>query len=551
MTISKTAWLSFLAKYGRSIQPSAQGEVSDAVEKKRGVRLCVNDILAQLRSTSISYYKDSEGFVHSTTCDQFVRKVFEEAFETLITTDVEIYVVCLDAYGRRPREKTATTVMRSKRARPEEAPEQLPLPPGQSYYFLDGQPMPGALDLIFDTPAAKREFYVYITLYFIADETRSRIPPGKTLILSGGALDYDDGFRNMAPLEITRAGFEVREDWASPHIGEGDIDVWNWVYRFPKMDFHVYSHDADVVLIGLLQMRRLLELCPNRRGWVVTRRSVDTEEVSETYKTNLAKRRCLREELYKDVVDRTNDKTRAYVLAGASFAASSSSSAPREVRRPNMVRFYIDIVDVYRDVIEDAKAHISAENKCPNLVEIYVLGFILASDMHDYIQTKRISRNVGSHFVWNVFEQCIYAFRRLVKVYHYAELDGSPIFHYTVNVEVLTDLIHAVYREKAIAAIKPDNKTHDRLCMAREESYRKNIGAHGPSIEDIWVVASQCAWLLQYWGNGPVPGYKPVDGTDTDEDGHSVYGYTPKGWADTVFQEGVKRICPPIPTRVL
>lgn len=548
MTISRTAWTSFLNKYGRCIQPDREtGQTAKEVDDKVGITLCVDDILAKLRGTSISYYRDYDGGVQHSTCMRFVETVFEDVFMTLTNTDVNTYVVCIDAYGRRPPEKAATTAKRSKRARPEEAPEQLPIPAGQSFYFLDHQPMPGPINLIFDTPAAKREFYVYITLFFTLDKTRLLIPPGKRIILSGGAMELEDGFTNMPPIEVTRKKFKIRHEWASPHVGEGDIDVWTWVYRFHDMNFHVISHDADVVLIGLLQMRRLLEKYPTRQGWVVTRRSVATEAVDTSYQANLAKRHCLRKELYDTVLAQTQDRTQAYIAAGASFA-SSSSSEPSTARRPCWVRYHIDIVRVYQDIIEDAQQHISAANKCPNLVEIYVLAFILSSEEHDYIQTKELSRNVGSHYVWSTFDQYMYNFSSLVKVYELSSLGDFPIFYYSVNKQVLAELVRAFYYEKAKASIKAENKTHAQLVKAQQKSFTSNLEKNGPSDERIWVVAAQCAWLLQYWGNGPVPGYKSVDGTDVDEDGHSVYGYTPTGWAETVYQHGIKRICPPIPT---
>lgn len=576
MTISKSAWHSFLRRYRRCIQPDPEtGVTARDIELAVGIQLVAEDILGRMRGTSISFFELADGTARCSTCREFLDRVFFDVFDVLERTGVEVYVVSIDAYGRRPEEKMATSLERSKRARPEEAPDMLPLPRGQNFYFLDSRPMPGPVNMIFETPAAKREFYVYMTLYWTLD-VRERIPPGKRVILSGGAMELNDDFMVMPPLEITRDGWEIRHEWDSPQIGEGDIDVWNWVYRFPDMNFHVCSHDADVVLIGMLQMRRLLKKSPARRGWAVTRRSIETHAIDERYKANLAKRHCLRKKTYDAVLKETQDPAQAYVAAGGSFA-SSSSAEPSDVRRPTWVYYHIDLVQVYQDIIKDARLHVEAEHKraapttttfpdevgaelsareatlakqikfCPNFVETYVLAFILASDKHDYIQTKLISRNVGTQHVWAAFEKRMYAFAGLVEVYKKDLLGDNRTFYYVVDKQVMSELVRAFYREKAEASIKEENKTYSQLVAAREKSYTKNIGGHGPSESEVWVVASQCAWLLQYWGNGPVPDYVSVRGADIDVDGNSVYGYTPKGWAKRVVEAGIKRVCPPLP----
>lgn len=546
MTISKSAWLSIIRKYAHCIQPDPINNVTkEDVTKKVGIDLCVSDVLAGLRSTSVKFKQNAEGDITWSTCREFVETAFDDVFVTLAHTNVKVYVICLDAFGRRRPEKTATAIKRSKRARPSEAPEQLLLKPGQEFFFRDEDPMPGPVDLIFNTPAAKAELYEYITL-FLSVIARSRIPDGKTLYLSGG-LKIENRFTenpltpvNLPPIEITNAGWCYREDFYSPSISEGDVDVWQWVHRFPDMNFHVYSYDADVILIGLLQMRRILTNNSTRQGWVVTRRSVSSSIVDERHTINLAKRQRIRKELYDTTLLRTQDASEAYLRAGGSFAEESK----RSPRRPNWVVYHLNLTTIYADMLKDAEAHHIAQKYIPNLVETYVLAFILSSDEHDFIQTKLLSRNVGSEFVWTAFEKEIYAFHDFVTVYTDAENPNSNKFYYVVNTDALRSLVTAFYREKANAAIKEGKKSLEKLHAAREKSFSNNISAHGPTVEQINVVASQCAWVLQYWGNGPVPDYTVVDGTTPDEHGNSVYGYTSSGWAETVCG-GVYRVCPP------
>jgi hypothetical protein len=438
-------------------------------------------------------------------------------------------------------EKLATAIKRGKRSRPEEAPEQLAMPDGQTLYFLDTQPLPGHMDMIFDTPAAKMEFYEYITNFFTAEDVRARIPAGKRIIFSGGVQILNAAklnYINLPPLEVEHDTWNIRDDWNSPHIREGDIDVWNWVYRFPDMNFHVHSYDADVVLIGMLQMRRLLKKTPERKGWVVTRRSVASQTPDERYARNLEKQRCLRKETYDTVLARTQDAEKAYVAAGGSF----SESEPSRARRPTWVTYFIDLVSVYYDIVRDAIEHGSDAN----FVEVYVLALILSSEEHDYIQTKSISHNVGCQYVWSTFEKNMHHFRDLVNVYKHGLINDNRTFYYAVDKEVISELIRSFYREKAAASIKTEKKTPAQYEAACEKSFASNFSKNGPSDSQVWVVASQCAWLLQYWGNGPVPNYECVNGTQLDEDGNSVYGFNARGWAEKVLEKGIKRICPPV-----
>ncbi|MFY7867955.1 MAG: hypothetical protein ACOVQN_00535 [Exiguobacterium sp.] len=546
MTISKTAWRSFLIKYASCIEPGAEGVVAREVELKIDIQLCVNDILAQLRGTSISYFRQEDGSVGHSTCLEFLDRVFAEVFKVLEDTSVTTYVICIDPYGMRPIEKTATAIKRSKRARPEDAPEQLEMPYGQPFYFVDQAPMPGSINLIFETPRAKMEFYEYITAYFKAEKTRERIPEGKCIILSGG-LEITDWaqrtYRNLPPVVFSHSSYIIREDWAAPHIREGDIDVLRWVYHFSSMNFHVCSYDADVVLICMLQMRRILKKNKDRKGWVVTRRSVSSQYPDDRYAANLEKRRCLRKEIYDTVLEQTQDPTQAHVAAGGSFA----ESAPSTMRRPSWVIYYINMVTIYKAIVNDALSSGYDARVAPNLMEIYVLAFILSSEDHDYIQTKAISHNVGSQFVWSTFEKQASSFLDLVSVYKHSVVNDNRMLYYVVDKEVLFDLVRAFYREKAEASIKEEGKTAAQLISARDKSYLTNFTKNGPSDSQVWLVASQCAWLLQYWGNGPIPGYEWVDGTIVSGEGESVYGFTSLGWAEKVLEKGKKRICPPVP----
>jgi hypothetical protein len=112
--------------------------------------------------------------------------------------------------------------------------------------------------------------------------------------------------------------------------------------------------------------------------------------------------------------------------------------------------------------------------------------------------------------------------------------------------------------------LKPSkkNNTPEKLDKARQLKadgmFTKNV-----SKDDIQVVAAQCAWVLQYWGNGAFSGYTIADGLTLDENGNSLYGYesvdkhgkTPNGedgngWAKKVTHT-LTKFSPPIPDGLL
>jgi L-fucose isomerase-like protein len=123
----------------------------------------------------------------------------------------------------------------------------------------------------------------------------------------------------------------------------------------------------------------------------------------------------------------------------------------------------------------------------------------------------------------------------------------GKIHYYAVDTGALKRLVQCAYMEKAIESLGPSkkNNTEEKLEKARKLKAEKMFKDNVPE-DNIQIIAAQCAWVLQYWGNGIFSNYDIVDGLLVDEHGKSIYGYNKNGWADCVSHTELK-IAPPLP----
>ena len=535
MTIGKQVISVIINKFGDNVQPNDNRPTVDAeIQFKTGIPLVTYDILGLLRSTTI--LKSScpvTGLDVRMTCRAFVNSVFKtSAFASLLIESVQVVVVCIDRFGARRIEKMATTLSR-KRRREDGQPDFIPLPPGQHRYFEDDKPMPGELSDIFECTHIKAEFYEYISQVFASERTRAIIPDGKRLILSCGVhIDPETrAVEVLHPLEVRRDGVRAMEECNNSEISEGDLDAVYWAeHVFPEMDVHVHSYDSDVLLILMMVVRRLLSKNANRKVWFITRRS--TESRAPT--TREVRQRTLREQrrvITFDTVSERYGVEEGYRVAGKmytdeSIAASSSSSSSTIFRAVPITKDrYFNVTEICKLLYAEANARLSSRGlEMKNPVEVNVLALLLSSDKHDYIQTRKISPGVGTQFVWPAFSNNLWRFSQLIEL-DIDEKTGQ--YQYTICMQSLRDFALSIYDEKGSAVIKAKDF---------------------PSIQALHKLAAQCVWTMQYWGNGTIPGYKVVDGTTTNADGQSIFGYTSAGWADSVCDdvviEKMVRCCP-------
>jgi len=606
MTISKSAWNEIITEYRKHVLVKRAGDPNEApqdVIEADGIDLVCEDILARLRTTAIPQFIDPEsGDLRRITCAGFMQNLLTEPLKTLHNTPVDTYVICIDPYGMRRGEKLGTFLQRQRPVAPG-APEFLTMPLGQTRFFEDNAEMPGTMELIFNTPQAKAELYEYLTELLRSGDFRKDIPDGKVLILSGALkITREEGVpfskkcvTLLPPLKVTREGYSYIDEINSDHISEGDVDVWRWVDYFKTKAFRVKSYDCDVFLAGLLQMRHIMANNPTRQGWFVTRRSIGSVEYTEEQVQKKESMKILKSAAYITALQSTGSVNEAYRASGglvpaASLLASCSSSAvsddpsghndpelylpsdiPRKRMRsvPDWAEHHIDMFGIYDEIIKEAYQLV--ETHClplQNPVETYVMCICLASDKHDYIQTKRVSPGIGPHFLWKALKPNLWKIGDMVRVCkpppNFALPYPERTHFYEVNVESLTTLVKCAYQLKAIDALKPSkkNNTPEKLDKARQLKadgmFTKNV-----SKDDIQVVAAQCAWVLQYWGNGAFSGYTIADGLTLDENGNSLYGYesvdkhgkTPNGedgngWAKKVTHT-LTKFSPPIPDGLL
>jgi len=606
MTITKSAWDEIVAKYRSCIKINRKNDPNGAskdVLEAEGIQLVCDDILAELRNTPIvQYFDENSNSLKKVTCKRFVESFLKNVLKTLHNTTVDTYVICMDPFNARRIEKLATYLSRQRPLK-EGVPEFLTKPRGQKYYFEDDCEMPGTMDLIFNTPEAKAELYEYITEYLKSEYFRNDIPENKAVIFSGAlrinrssdtfSSFHKEHVERLPPLYVAKSSHSFLEDMNSDHISEGDLDVWRWVDRFPSKSFRIKSNDCDVLLIGLLQMRHVIANNPDRRGWFVTRRSIGSLEISSEVTQRKETLKMFKGIAYVTTLEATGSVDEAYRASGGlvptpslfesilssepstSYAAQSSHavddfnnedeelrvSVPSDGSRkrshaPDWADHHIDMFGIYKMII--AEAYHLVEKHClplQNPVETYVMCLCLASDKHDYIKTKLASPKIGSHYIWKALKPNLWWIGDMVRVYKSPSKSTSmdiqqtvgKIHYYAVDTGALKKLIQCAYMEKAkdsLGASKKNN-TEEKLEKARKQKAEKMF-KDNLSEDSIQLVAAQCAWVLQYWGNGVFSNYEIVDGLLTDEHEKSIYGYNDRGWADCVSHTELK-IAPPLP----
>lgn len=530
MTIGKVAVHAFVNKFGDHVQPNdANPTVDEAIKYKDNVELVSFDFLGFLRTMGVLWDTCKQtGIRKRMTCRAFFHHVFDmSVFATLLLPSVRVVVVCIDRFAARRIEKTATSLSR-KRSRAKDQPEFIPLPPGQTRYFESDLPMPGELTDIFECLHIKAQFYEYLTEMITSEHVRNMIPEGKTIVFSTGVrIDKDTrDVEVLHPLEITNAGVRSMIECDNSGISEGDLDAWYWpLYVYTEMNVHVHSYDFDVMFVGMMLIRELLAKNPKRMCWFITRRSSESRAPTERevrQRTMSAQQRVI--DYDRTLSETKGDVAQAYRVAGKmmdSEAASSSSSTVFRAK-PIFKELFFDLPAICKMLYDEAGSRLASHSlTMMNPVEVNIVALLLSSEKHDYIQTRAISPGAGTQFVWPAFSKNLWRFSDLVRV-----IEKEGVYSYALNVKALQHLSTSIYDEKGSKTPKP------------------------PTVQALHKLAAQCAWTLQYWGNGARPGYRVVDGTTLKKDSdRSLFGYTSAGWAESVCDDddiNTYRCCPMI-----
>lgn len=589
MTVSKSAWLAMIEAYYKHCWPNRKpggDTVPENVTKMKNIQLVCNDILAELRNTSItSYAGDEDRESQFLSCGQVMMRLFRPVIETLTTTDVDTYVICLDPLGNRRAEKMGTFLSRKKPS-VDGVPDYVKLPVHYDCFFADDQPFPGTMDQIFSTPAAKAELYSYITRHLTSHGFRMAIPPNKRVILSGGitylqtrevatgVIPFDHELMVMLelPYVITTDSVAVVPEMSVEHISEGDVDVWRWVFYYPEKNFMVKSRDGDVFMIGLLKMRRVLQETPGRICWFTTMRGDGSQDATEEETAKALALRDVRARIYEHVLQETGSVHEAYRRSGgyrpassyATATSSSSSVVTNSRKRPaaeisvrkhvKWVQYYIDLTGIYEDIIDEAHAltTLAGVRDLINPVETYIVALCLSSDAHDYIEVKKATPGVGAHFVWHALHNNIAEIGDMVRVYEMPSILGNTtpvrsLYRYVIDCNALKKLIWFTYLEKArrTLAFSKKNSTEAKLIVAHYESATKAQIKGGVTDADIDRVGSQIAWTLHYWSTGVDAPEEVVSGLSLNAFGEPLYGYCREGWGQTVSSISSRLRCAP------
>lgn len=546
MTIHKEAWNSLEVSFPKCFRPNIQEpHTPEYLIELKEFHLYCEDALQRIRcisSRTTPRYTGDKSFTKNGY--HLLLKIFQPVFSVLRKKDIKVYVMCLDQMGNPRPEKAHTS---NKRRKDREAAGRrgerltVELPVGRVRYFTIKDPLPGTMNQVFSTSAARADLYAFITEYVRSEHFARTIPEGKKFILSGGAeldISMEKGYRNLAPIHVTRDECIISESQATTKISEGDLDVWRWVHEYPSLNAIISSGDGDVLLAGMTQMRHIIRTTPGRSIWFLTRRSAGSIPRSDTYIKYHTE--CYK--LYKETIEKTGDPVKA-------FAASRGirSAKPRGIIR--WANRYVDVRALWLTIQAQSTQINSVLRKdvLRNPAEMYVLLLCLASGDHDYIDRTNFVFRVGSKPVFMAFVKHIEELGDLVSVFRSR---SSPRKHYyQVHAPTLYKWARFSYIEAALMRSKIRKKETERKYLERVEisantSMSKNGGLN---MGKILVCASQCAWVLQYYGNGVFPEVGAIDATavSLDINGLPMYAYTRAGFAGTV-SPGDKRTCPPL-----
>lgn len=544
MTITKEAWEILKGKYPSRFvmhSPSAR-------PLTHNVQLVCEDGLGRLRNKGINAWIDNKtGTYKKTNCRQFFVEFLHETLAIAATyPDIEIFVLSLDPVGNPRPEKGGTHKKReAARTSKEDTPTTLHIPIGQQRYFEDDCPMPGTMNLIMGTSAARSELYTYLTHLISSDSFRKMLPEGLTFIFSGARHENT----NLPPLQITKEeGVRVMVEEFFPTLSEGDLDVVRFAHIYHDKNAHILSLDGDILLIMLLHTRFALTRCEERQLTMVTKRSDGSEEASE--QKQIAKE--VRATIYSSVLEETGSNEMAFSASAGTTPAAVEAAKKRAPRRePKWMLNYVDVTGLFFDIVEESlqivrEARLRFNDTSftmHNPIESYVVALCLSSSSHDYIQTGRISRQVNSSIVWEAYRTNLIFIGDLVQVYHRKGGADQPFRYFAINVPALKRLVQKLYETKIYSALKPTKALNTEAKLEAEGRRRlKDImEKHAPSDSDLCVVASQCAWTLQYWGNGVFKDLEICDGLQIDEEsGLPIYGYRKGDWADDVTKSEMK-----------
>jgi hypothetical protein len=529
-------------------------------------------------------------------CAHFAEKLFSDAVNMLNAVDcsVDTYIVCLDPYGKRRPEKAHTTASRKKeQARKVErgAPKHVPVPDGQSQYFLDDKPMPCDVNSIFSISEIKKQFYLFLSEYITKPVFRKRIPKGKRIILSGGMVrkqlseqqSSPNSFTCDAPSSSSSSGSLKEQEVVNScpiqvgcdsvlflhkyeseneqvDVSEGDLDALVWVHRFPKKNVLVKSGDGDLLPIFLMQMRRVEGMNPDRVCWFVTRRSVGTtlhDKKYLDYKQYMSSsyKRCVKagvdtEEAWKhcDGVTSTNVQKTKIVWGDIYF---------------NISGLWTEIQLEYQDYMQDTRSSKKEQTKsvsrskfddelvlnennmwheisCP--VEQFVLMMVVLTQKHDYIASGLFAPRVNVGHCFLAYYVHLTRIGSMVRAYH-AKSNPNQMY-YVINVHAIRRWAVACYHYRTCRNIKRGKRNESQFEAAKYKSFNNARVKQLPSIIVHQKLASQCLWVLDYYGNGCVPQTEIIDGTKPNINGQQVFGYTRSGWATSVVPGNIRSTIP-------
>ena len=538
------------------------------LEHMTNIQLYCNDALHCVRHVYHRSEARFEGDLKFTpNCLQMMQRLANSVLNVLKQKDMKVYVFCLDPIGGRRPEKKETSKKREKSVKTSQdkgRPTKLVLPYGRDVYFDDTLTLPGDMELICRTLEAKKALYAYITQYFCSERFYPRIPEGKHFILSGATTHLiekdEDGEQIPIPIRVDKNGVtELKDRKFRSVVSEGDLDVYHWLYVYPEMNAMIDSGDGDILIIGLMQMRRLHDKTNNRRVVFKTRRSNGSGPRSPEY----IKWHNDAYAWYNTMVAEGKSKKEAYLM-------SKGVATPRITVIIDYIKEYVDISLLATSIRADfsrlrEKYKEKPTNFCCTPVETSVAIIMMFGN--DYIFKNMLCHQLNVLAVWRTFFEYAPDIGEIVSVIKKTRAQKRarsgvlkpmhPLYIYEVNVLQVRKLIMESYRcrmemddkkrKENIAKKKALKGQEYTVTLAPPEEIMRRTQnmwkKHMPDMEKMRTGCAHLAWTMFYFSNDSLHDFEVPDSTKIvdEKSGMSVHGYGPDGIMDQVSPGDIRR----------
>jgi hypothetical protein len=512
-------------------------------------KVLVQDILIYLRGIPMSFIKDDDSDIDinddytsleinsdnsidsvSRPVDNIIKyNTCKDIMDILLSyvkrllkgnNSLEVLVMRMDYFGKTPKSKYVGYEKRYKNVPDYKLPENYE----EISPFQDNNLLPASLNSIFKNHNAKKYFYLYMTNYIL--NNFKDIPVGKSLILDGGITNLNDNPIIQPPMIMTNIGIiknqnndddeeegyyikteRLSNDYFLSHIGEADIGMFFWTWKFNKLISIIVSEDGDIILSGLLQRRRHIDPGYNEKNVILVRKK------KVIGKLKISDEVMFRKKTFQEMNGDFNKKTRNYKLIKCTE--------------------YININELYQNIINNDIWYGNCKSYCKNPVETICMLLFMCGN--DYV--NRLP-GVGFVKIWEIFTNnvkngiignivIVKKMNNSIKINNNNNNNENLnhiIYKYGINRKKFEYFVFLLFEKAYPRCFKSSDKPNNlisflniypkyypppsndliELKKKQNKSIRYN---YLPSIGRIRSTAANIAWCLAYFSNSHIQGH--------------------------------------------